>query len=210
MATGSQLDNGQAEPDGAGTMADDLPKLAQLRDEIDTLDDALLDILEMRMKVAIEVARLKGDDGQLKLRPRREGAIVARLAGKATVASEALISHVWRELMAHSRQSQAEMAVQLFAPHNSNVLLQAARDRFGRVTPIVAAGSPQQALAAAAAGEVVAVIELGTERWWDVLPAGVVPFGLLGKGKVQAVMAGRMAATDIADEDRAALAEALR
>lgn len=209
MATGSQLDNGQAEPDGAGTMTD-LEQLTQLRNEIDALDDALLDILEARMRVAIEVARLKGDDGLLKLRPKREGAIVARLANKATIASEALIAHVWRELMAHSRQSQAAMEVHLYAPRHAVELREAARERFGRVTPIVAAESPDEAIAAAATGEVVALVELDGGAWQRALPEGVAMFGVLGPARAPAVMIGRMAEADIGDDDRAAIAKIVR
>ncbi len=182
-------------------MTDVPPNLTDLRDEIDALDDALLEILERRMAVASEVARLKGDDGLLKLRPKREGAIVARLAGKATIASEALIAHVWRELMAHSRQSQAKMEVRLYAPTAAVALREAARERFGRVTPIIEAGSPAEALAAAAGGEVVALIEMDGAAWWRDLPPGVALFGVIGN----ALLAGRMAEADILDEDRAAL-----
>lgn len=188
-------------------MANDPPSLSDLRDEIDALDDALLDILERRMEVATAVARLKGDDGLLKLRPKREGAIVARLSGKARIASEALIAHVWRELMAHSRQSQARMEVRLFAPNHGIALREAARERFGRVTPIVEAGSPGEAIAAAATGEVVALIELGGEPWWRDLPAGVALFGVLGPVDGGAAMVGRMADADIPDEDRSAIAK---
>jgi chorismate mutase len=156
-------------------MTDVPPNLTDLRDEIDALDDALLEILERRM-----AARLKGDDGLLKLRPKREGAIVARLAGKATIASEALIAHVWRELMAHSRQSQAKMEVRLYAPTAAVALREAARERFGRVTPIVEAGSPAEALSAAASGEVVALIEMDGAAWWRDLPPGVALFGVIG------------------------------
>ena len=186
-------------------MTDVPPNLTDLRDEIDALDDALLEILERRMAVASEVARLKGDDGLLKLRPKREGAIVARLAGKATIASEALIAHVWRELMAHSRQSQAKMEVRLYAPTAAVVLREAARERFGRVTPIVEAGSPAEALAAAAGGEVVALIEMDGAAWWRDLPPGVALFGVIGPKEGRALLVGRMAEADIPDDDRAAL-----
>jgi len=191
-------------------MSNDPPNLSDLRDEIDALDDALLDILERRMALASKVAALKGDDGLLKLRPRREGAIVARLAGKARIASEALIAHVWRELMAHSRQSQARMEVRLYAPHAAVALREAARERFGRVTPIVEAGSPEEALAAAVEGEVVAVIEVGGAPWANVLPEGVTLFGVIGPAGSRGVLAGRMADADIPDEERAALAEIVR
>lgn len=180
------------------------PRLDDLRQEIDELDDALLDLLERRMAVAIKVAKLKGDDGLLKLRPKRESAIVARLAAKARIATPALIAHVWRELMAHSRHSQAEMAVQLYAPTADVALREAARERFGRITPIVVAGSPGEALAAAANGEVVALIELDGAAW--ELPDTVRLFGAIEVGDVRAVMAGRMAAADIPEAELAALA----
>ena len=183
------------------------PKLDDLRVEIDALDDALLALFERRMGVAMRVARLKGEDGLLKLRPKRESAIVARLAAKATIATPNLIAHVWRELMAHSRHSQAAMTVQLYAPTAAVALREAARERFGRVTPIVAAGSPGEALAAAAAGEVVALIEMDASAW--ELPEGVRIFGAIEVGGARAVMAGRMAEADIPDEELAAIAAVL-
>ena len=185
----------------------EMAKLDDLRGEIDALDDALLALFERRMGVAMRVARLKGDDGLLKLRPRRESAIVARLAAKASIATPALIAHVWRELMAHSRHSQAEMTVQLYAPNAAVALREAARERFGRVTPLVAAGSPGEALAAAAAGEVVALIELDGAKW--DLPEGVRLFGAVETADGRAVLAGRMAEADIPDEELAAIAAVL-
>lgn len=210
MAMGSQLDNAGTRRDGTWVMADPPSNLATLRDEIDALDDALLDILEQRMAVANKVAMLKGDDGLLKLRPKREGAIVARLAARARIASEGLIAHVWRELMAHSRHSQAALEVHLFAPLHGVTLREAARERFGRVTPIVLAESPDAALAAAAAGEVVAVIEVADGKWHHALPAGVSLFGVIGSAGATAILAGRMADADIPDEERAALAALAR
>jgi chorismate mutase/prephenate dehydratase len=181
-------------------------KLEELRVEIDALDDALLALFERRMEVAIKVARLKGDDGLLKLRPKRESAIVARLAGKASIATPELIAHVWRELMAHSRHSQAEMTVHLYAPNAAVALREAARERFGRVTPIVAAGSPGEALAAAAAGEVVALIELDGAAL--ELPEGVRLFGAIETADGRAVLAGRMAEADIPDDELTGIAAA--
>lgn len=184
------------------------PSLDALRQEIDALDDALLELFERRMAVAMKVARLKGDDGLLKLRPKRESAIVARLAAKASIATPELIAHVWRELMAHSRHSQAEMTVQLYAPGAAVALREAARNRFGRVTPIVSAESPQAALAAASKGEVVALIELDESRL--DLPAGVRIFGAIEAGGARAVMAGRMAEADIPSEELTAIAAILK
>jgi chorismate mutase/prephenate dehydratase len=187
-------------------MASTPPNLADLRDEIDALDDQLLELLEKRMRVAIEVARLKGDDGLLKLRPKREGAIVRRLSAKATIASDALIAHVWREMMAHSRQSQAAMEVHLYAPRHGAILREAARNRFGRVTPIVEATSAAATIAAATTGEVVAMIELDTGAWRHELPSSVRLFGVLGTGNARAALVGRMDEVDIPDEERAAIA----
>jgi chorismate mutase/prephenate dehydratase len=187
-------------------MASTPPNLADLRDEIDALDDQLLELLEKRMRVAIEVARLKGDDGLLKLRPKREGAIVRRLSAKATIASDALIAHVWREMMAHSRQSQAAMEVHLFAPRHGAILREAARNRFGRVTPIVEATSAGAAGAGAPPGAGVGGVERGTGAWRHELPSSVRLFGVLGTGNARAALVGRMDEVDIPDEERAAIA----
>lgn len=209
MPTGSQLDKVLLAREGALIMTQPPSKLTDLRDEIDALDDALLDLIERRMLVATKVAALKGDDGYLKLRPKRESAIVARLAGRASVATPVLIAHVWREMMAHSRQSQASMSVQLFAPTAPALIRERAREQFGRVTPIIAAESPATALEAAAAGEAVAVIEVGDEPWWLALPDGLVMFGLVGDEQHQAILVGRLAEADVSDEQRTAVAARL-
>ena len=63
--------------------------LAILRDQIDRLDEALLDLVEQRLRGRADDRRAedpRADDGHLKLRPRREQEIVARLAGRAALA----------------------------------------------------------------------------------------------------------------------------
>ena len=57
-------------------MADVAPSLAQLRAEIDRIDDELLGLLESRVAIGRRVAAAKGDASGPYLRPGREAAIL--------------------------------------------------------------------------------------------------------------------------------------
>ena len=100
------------------------PTLDGLRHEIDRLDDALLDLIEQRIAASGAIARLKqsAPGGRLNLRPRRQAAIVERLARRARHASPALIAHVWRELMSHSLQAQVRTEFVLGASRRPETL----------------------------------------------------------------------------------------
>ena len=107
---------------------------------------------------------------------------------------------------AQKEQTQAAMEDHLFAPRHGAILREAARNRFGRVTPIVEATSAAATIAAATTGEVVAMIELDTGAWRHELPSSVRLFGVLGTGNARAALVGRMDEVDIPDEERAAIA----
>src|SRR3546814_12937523 len=87
--------------------------LEGLRAQIYHLDHSLLDLIEQRLSACIAIAALKANDasGTLKFRPRRETEIIGRLVGRADRASPQLVTHVWRELMAHCLQAQDRKSV---------------------------------------------------------------------------------------------------
>ncbi|WRP27939.1 3-deoxy-7-phosphoheptulonate synthase [Sphingomonas sp. LY54] len=131
--------------------------LAALRSEIDRLDDAILDLVERRIAVSADVARSKPADGLLKIRPRREDEVIERQLGRARRAPAALVTRLWRELMAHGLQAQASTEIVL-CEGNGPSLAPLVRDRFGSAAPLRRVATPAAALEAAQQGEAIAVI----------------------------------------------------
>ncbi len=84
--------------------------LAASRAELDRIDDEILDLIERRLAVSAEIATIKDAEGdrRLKLRPRRQAQILDRLKARAKRTPPALVEQVWREIMAHSLQAQAQ------------------------------------------------------------------------------------------------------
>ncbi|MHB8287291.1 MAG: chorismate mutase, partial [Caulobacteraceae bacterium] len=66
--------------------------LTGVRAEIDRIDDAVLDLLQRRMKLAATIGTLKtsGQVDALKLRPDREAAVISRLLQHADPANRRL------------------------------------------------------------------------------------------------------------------------
>ena len=75
-------------------------RLAMARAEVDCIDDSILALIEMRLRLADRVAAAKGDGP--KRRPEREAEVLGRLAAASQVAPEGLVRTVWSALMAES------------------------------------------------------------------------------------------------------------
>ena len=167
--------------------------LDAVRAQIDAIDDALLDLIENRLAISAAVAASKNeaDNGHLWLNPRREAAIIARLSGQAAKARPDLIERIWRELMGASLQAQrrTEIVVPAAALERLAPLL---RSRFGSAAPLRAAADAEAALAAAAEGQVVAILPSGDTV---ALPDGLSAFdGIRDDGGAEvAVAVGRIA-----------------
>lgn len=140
-----------------------LPTVHSLRAEIDRVDDALLDLVEARVSLTMEMAALKHDDaGFLKLRPRREAEVLGRLTARARKADPAMIRHVWRTLMAYGLQDQAPMQLVLHADggdvSDRLALQDRVRARFGPAAALRWAATRGEALDAARDTEAVAIL----------------------------------------------------
>ena len=180
------------------------PTLDGLRHEIDRLDDALLDLIEQRIAASGAIARLKlsAPGGRLNLRPRRQAAIVERLARRARHASPALIAHVWRELMSHSLQAQVRTEFVLCASRRPETLREGVRERFGSAANIRSVATPGEALDIARRREAVAAIEHDpASDWWIALRGSdLTAFDMIAEGgRLQAVIVGRVAQDDVGD-----------
>ncbi|HEX4737674.1 MAG TPA: 3-deoxy-7-phosphoheptulonate synthase [Allosphingosinicella sp.] len=134
--------------------------LPALRSEIDAIDDEILRLIERRMAVADEVAAIKDEegDGRIKLRPRRQKEVIARLARRAAKAPAALVGAVWRELMGHGLQAQARTEIILCGSIDRAVLEAYVRNHFGMAFPISWASTDEEALRRVRDEEAIAVI----------------------------------------------------
>jgi hypothetical protein len=79
----------------------------------------------------------------------------------------AAITAIWRELMGANLQAQQSTHIVIHCPQQPVLVTDQARLRFGGAAPIVAAGTPQDALDRARNREAIAVIEFSPlSNWW--------------------------------------------
>ena len=151
-------------------------KLADLRAEIDGIDDALHDLLMRRAEVVEQVAARK-DAVQAagRLRPGREAAIIRRLLGRHNGPMPAgAIVRIWREVLAGSVALQSAFCVAVCDSDAAHGLLAIAREQFGALTPVSTHGSPLHAIRAVGAGAAaIAVLPVPQDgeaaAWWPAL-----------------------------------------
>lgn len=162
-------------------MSDHIPSLANLRHDIDVLDDQILDLLRRRAETVQRIAEAKGREpaataGQPDgfLRTGREAQILRRLAARARggLPVVALI-RIWRELISALYRYQAPVKVAVHAPNKSAARWDLARDFYGSTTPMqlcTTASAVFRALAEPAALGIMALPEEGEkECWWPLL-----------------------------------------
>lgn len=119
-------------PDSAGA------DLTRLRARIDAMDDAILERLNERARLVLEVGRLKQGAGVLSFDAAREREILSRLAalnpGPFPTAS---IPHVFREIIGVMRSLEGPLRVAYLGPEGTFSHL-AARQQFGSQAELLA------------------------------------------------------------------------
>ncbi|MGI4951973.1 MAG: chorismate mutase [Janthinobacterium lividum] len=150
--------------------------LAQLRAELDRLDDSLHDLLMRRSHVVEQVGAL-GVKGRVPLRPGREASIVRRLAdrhqGSFPVASLVLL---WRELICGMTALQRPLRIAVCDTTPDAATVAATREHFGALVPLRAYTSPAQAIHEISTGLATAAVlplpqegETPRQAWWTAL-----------------------------------------
>jgi chorismate mutase / prephenate dehydratase len=139
------------------------------RSRIDTIDDAILDLLEQRAGVVADLARAKAEAGHPVYDPGRERAVLERLSTRgAGRFPQASIVAVFREVMSACLAIQAPVAVGFMGPEGTFSHL-AAREIFGLAARYVEAATIEGVFDAVRRG----AVELG-----------VVPFENSSEGAV--------------------------
>jgi 3-deoxy-7-phosphoheptulonate synthase len=134
--------------------------LEALRAELDRMDTEILGLIERRLEASRAIADRKNDAGdrRLKIRPRRQIELVRRLQEKASRAAPSLVAAVWKELMAHSVQAQAETVLVLAPAEDPDLLEARVRAHFGTAAPLSWASSEMGAIRRALLSEAIAVL----------------------------------------------------
>lgn len=161
-------------------MSDHIPSLADLRHDIDVLDDQILDLLRRRAETVQRIAEAKGREPAAAaqpndfLRPGREAQILRRLAARARGGLPvAALSRIWRELISALYSYQAQVRLAVHAPNKSAARWDLARDFYGSTTPMqlcTTASAVFRALAQPTTLGIMALPEEGEkECWWPLL-----------------------------------------
>ena len=115
------------------TISDEIEsKLAPLRQRIDELDQQLIDLLNQRAKVVVEVGKVKRNDNAPVYAPQREQKVIAQIRkyNKGPL-PDSCVEAIWRELMSGSFALERPMRIGYLGPAGSYSHLAATR-KFGR------------------------------------------------------------------------------
>jgi len=152
--------------------------LDALRRAIDSVDDAMHDLLMKRAALSERVRAAKGVAVSHVFRPGREAAILQRLVARHTgTLPPAVVAQVWREIIAASVRLQTSFEIAVYAPRTKPHVLDLARAHFGALTPIGPVSAPGAVLAALAEGRAQAGVlplpeDVPDEPWWRDLGIG--------------------------------------
>ncbi len=144
--------------------------LQTFRDQIDTIDNQIIDLLKERTRIVKQVGTLKKSEGErgLFIRPGREGAMHRRIykAFQGSGLSPLAMVSIWRLLIAASThlESPLSMAVPAQGPYKT-----LAREYFSSAIPCLEVSSPAAALAAVAdQKQVIAILPWPDDNalWW--------------------------------------------
>ena len=98
-------------------MSDEAKRLEPLRQKIDEVDRALLDLLAKRAQLALEVGHVKQEFGSVVYRPEREQQVLDKVAtnNPGPLKSEG-VQAIWREIMSACRAIEGNMKIAYLGP----------------------------------------------------------------------------------------------
>ena len=153
------------------------PSLAELRAELDRLDDAVHDLLMQRADVVAKVAALGSQGRKVAFRPGREAEILRRLLARHRgPLPKRVLPRLWRELFAATTAMQGNFVITVCEPDPPSGFATLAREHFGVLTPLRVHRSPAQAIAEVSSGAATAAVlplpaeeEPARAAWWTAL-----------------------------------------
>ena len=149
--------------------------LSSLREEIDSIDEQLHDLIVRRAEIAVAVRSSKGNSSIW--RPAREAQILRRLIGRHKGPfPRSTIVQLWREIVSAMVRIQGELKVAVYAPDGIYTCREMARDHFGAGTPLSLHSSARAVLNSVQDGKAtVGILPFPEDDeaapWWTVLAA---------------------------------------
>ena len=112
------------------------PTLADLRQQIDAIDEQLHDLIMQRTQVVENVRELKKGE-TVKIRPAREAEIVYRLMERHKGPfPRRELTRIWRELIVATLSFEGPFSVAVMVPENQTGFWDLTRDQYGSFTPM--------------------------------------------------------------------------
>ena len=146
--------------------------LDSLRREIDSIDDAMHDLLLRRVEVVGRIRQVKRTSQTPIYGPGREASIMRRLIGRHSgPLPPAVVVRVWREIISALSLLQGPLSVAVYSGPSQTKIREIARDHFGTLTPLHSFAKVGPLMAAVRDGAAtLAVLPLGdeapSEPWW--------------------------------------------
>ena len=142
------------------------PELAQLRDQIDSLDHQLLHLLNQRARVAEQVGEVKKREGSTFFRPDRVAQVIEKIkTANPGPLKGTHVAAIWREIMSACLALESPQRVAVLGPEGT-FCEQAAIEYFGGAANFMYCNSFEEVFHATAAGSAqygVVGIENSTE-----------------------------------------------
>lgn len=158
------------------------PTLAELRREIDRIDEAMHRLLIERSQIIENLIKVKGtQDSGSAFRPAREASMMRRLVERHTgILPLDTVESIWRVIIATFTHVQAPFAVHADMTAGEARMRDSARFHFGFTVPLQEHGSAASVVAAVTAskgdlGLVPATDVAGAGSWWAALEAQDAP-----------------------------------
>lgn len=153
------------------------PALRDLRDEIDSIDDQIHDLLMRRTRIVGQIGALKrrSENHGLALRPGREAMIIRRIVHRHEGAFPAhALVRIWRELLSAQVGLQGAFSIAVLIQDGDATFGNLARAQFGGGTPMTGLTSTNQVLQRVADGtDSVGVLPMPSsdhpDHWWQGL-----------------------------------------
>jgi chorismate mutase / prephenate dehydratase len=128
------------------------PELVALRQKIDATDAALLELLNQRATLALEVGHLKAQTNAPILRPEREAQVIAQVvADNKGPLGEAAVTGLWREIISVCRSLELRLKVAFLGP-SGTFTEQALFSHFGQQVDAIACLSIDEVFRSVQAG----------------------------------------------------------
>jgi chorismate mutase len=145
--------------------------LDAVRQSIDSIDEAIQDLVIQRTELVEEVRRLK-QDWSVKIQPSREAEIAYRLIGRhrGPFPKRELVA-IWRQLITATLAFEGPFSVAVYMPSQDSGYWDLGRDQYGLFTPMSRKTSVRSVIEAVRRQEVtVGVLPMprhdDTDPWW--------------------------------------------